>query len=210
MANRSLPDLLQRPALRRIAGDRSFERGEDYLEEGRVRNLSEDANEIVATVVGTQKYRVRLWADEGELDFSCTCPMGAGGNFCKHCVATALAWQEQVQQDARVGTKSKDRNVTMQDVRAMLLKRDHASLVDSLMTWAKTDDALRERLLLAAAKETKGGVNLATFRRAIDAALETGDYVDYHEMASYARNAEEVIDGIEDVLREGHPEAGEL
>jgi uncharacterized Zn finger protein len=207
MANRSLPDLLQRPALRRIAGDRSFERGENYLEDGHVRNLSEDADEIVATVVGTRKYRVRVWAEEGDLDFSCTCPMGEGGNFCKHCVATALAWQKQLREGARSGAKSRDGGVTMQDVRAMLLKRDHASLVDSLMVWAKTDDALRERLLLATAKQTEGGVNLATFRRAIDAALETGDYIDYYEMASYARNAEEVIDRLEDVLREGHPEA---
>jgi len=190
-----------------MAGDRSFERGQDYMEDGRVSNLFEDADEIVATVVGTRKYRVRLWADEGEINHSCTCPMGEGGNFCKHCVATALAWQNQLREEVPGCAKSKDRSVTMQDVRAVLLNRDHASLVDALMAWAKTDDALCERLLLTAAKETEGGINLATFRRAIDAALETGNYVDYHGMASYARNAEEVIDRVEDVLREGHPEA---
>jgi uncharacterized Zn finger protein len=190
-----------------MAGDRSFERGQDYMEDGRVSNLFEDSDEIVATVVGTRKYRVRLRTDEGHLGFSCTCPMGEGGNFCKHCVATALAWQNQLREGARGGAKSKNRSVTMQDVRAVLLKRDHASLVDMLLAWAKTDDALRERLLLTAAKETEGGVDLATFRRAIDAALETGDYVDYYGMPSYAGNAEEVIDRLEDVLREGHPEA---
>jgi hypothetical protein len=190
-----------------MAGGRSFERGRDYMEDGRVGNLFEDADEVTAAVAGTRKYRVSLWVDEGDLDYSCTCPMGEDGNFCKHCVATALAWQEQRREGARGGAKSKDRSVNMQDVRAMLLNRDHASLVDSLMVWAKTDDTLRERLLLAAATGVKGGVDLATFRRAIDAALEAGDFVDYHGMASNAHNADEVIDRIEEVLQDGHPEA---
>jgi uncharacterized Zn finger protein len=207
MANTSLQGLLQGSALRRMAGDRSFERGQDYMEDGRVRNLFEDAGEVTATVVGTRNYRVRLRADEGGLDFSCTCPMGEDGNFCKHCVATALVWQKHLREGAGGGAKSRDRSVNMQDVRAMLLNRDPASVVDSLMVWAKTDDTLRERLLLAAAKQIKGGVDLATFRRAIDAALEPDDFVDCHGMASYAGHAEEVIDRLEDVLREGHPDA---
>jgi uncharacterized Zn finger protein len=207
MANASLHDLLKESALREMAGERSYERGLGYMEDGRVGDLFEDTDEITATVSGARKYRVRLWVEEGALDYSCTCPMGAGGHFCKHCVATALTWREQPRGGARNVAKTKDRTVTLQDVRAMLLSRDHASLVDSLLAWAKTDDILCERLLLAAAKEAKGGVNLATFRRAIDAAIEIGDFVDYHEMASYARNADEVVDRIEEVLREGHADA---
>ena len=45
MANTSLRDLLQGSALRRIAGDRSFERGQDYMEDGRVSSLIEEADE---------------------------------------------------------------------------------------------------------------------------------------------------------------------
>jgi uncharacterized Zn finger protein len=36
---------------------------------------------------------VRLWAEDG-LVFSCDCPLGLDGEFCKHCVAAGLAWLE--------------------------------------------------------------------------------------------------------------------
>jgi uncharacterized Zn finger protein len=40
----------------------------------------------MAKVQGTRPYRVELWIEEGDLEYSCTCPVGADGEFCKHCV----------------------------------------------------------------------------------------------------------------------------
>ena len=34
---------------------------------------------------------MRLWAEDS-LVFSCDCPLGLDGEFCKHCVAAGLAW----------------------------------------------------------------------------------------------------------------------
>jgi uncharacterized Zn finger protein len=45
MAKISLQGLLQGSALRRMAGGRSFERGQDYMEDGRVSSLIEEADE---------------------------------------------------------------------------------------------------------------------------------------------------------------------
>lgn len=44
---------------------------------------------------GAERYRVRLELAGGELERSCTCPVGREGLFCKHCVAVGLAWLER-------------------------------------------------------------------------------------------------------------------
>ena len=75
----------------RHAGGHSFERGEEYAATGRVRLSSLGERSAVATVAGTSDYRValRLGRDD-RLEGACSCPIGAQGAFCKHCVAVAL------------------------------------------------------------------------------------------------------------------------
>jgi uncharacterized Zn finger protein len=82
--------LLERGSLCRMAGERSFERGEDYFLDGQVKALAEHEGTITAKVLGTRPYRVELWIEEDDLEYSCTCPMGADGEFCKHCVVVGL------------------------------------------------------------------------------------------------------------------------
>lgn len=73
MQSRSTPlsDLLQRHLLRRRAGARSYERGEDYYAGGQVSSLSERGGAIAAQVLGNRPYHVRLWAEAGDLQYSC-------------------------------------------------------------------------------------------------------------------------------------------
>lgn len=78
-------------ALRHLAEGRSFERGAAYADAGKVKNLKIVDDEASATVGGTRQYRVRLWLEGGTPAFSCTCPVGEEGLFCKHCVAVGLA-----------------------------------------------------------------------------------------------------------------------
>lgn len=87
----SLASVLTQKSLRRLAGERSFERGRDYCADDLVRSLRFDGETIAATVAGTEAYRVKLWAEEGDLAYSCSCPFGQEGAFCKHCVAAGLA-----------------------------------------------------------------------------------------------------------------------
>ena len=59
--------------------------------------MARRADVLTAVVEGTTAYsvRVRVSDDPNGLDGACTCPVGDGGGFCKHCVAAALAWLEQ-------------------------------------------------------------------------------------------------------------------
>lgn len=82
--------LLNEENLRLLAGPRFYERGANYAASGRVERLYRGPRAVEAIVRGTRGYRIELWVEDGALSSSCTCPVGEGGSFCKHCVATGL------------------------------------------------------------------------------------------------------------------------
>ena len=197
---------LERRALSRMAGARSFERGEDYLDGKRVKALIEHDGTMTATVQGSRSYRVKLWIENEDFDYSCTCPVGADGEFCKHCVAVGLAWLEGDKR-RRSGRSDAPAAVNMGDVRAYLLGQDKKALVEILMEQATDDDRLRQHLFLKAAKKGSKGLNLITYQKAIDDAVEINGFVDYRSTYDYARGIEEVINSVEELLKERY--AGE-
>jgi uncharacterized Zn finger protein len=194
---------LERDNLRRMAGARSFERGEDYFLNKQVKALAEHEGTITAKVQGTRPYRVELWIEEEDLEYSCTCPMGADGEFCKHCVAVGLAWIENI--DRKKSEKGKQASsVTMDDVRTYLWGQDKNALVEMLVNRAMEDDHLRQSLFIKAAKTSAKGIDLVTYRRAIDEAVEVDEFVSYRSAYQYANGIEEVIDPMEELLKEGY------
>ena len=133
-----------------MAGARSFERGEDYFDGKRVKAVNEHEGTIAATVQGSRSYRLKLCIENEDLDYSCTCPVGADSEFCKHCVAVGLAWLEGDHRK-RSGKTDEPAAVSMADVRAYLLGQDKKGLVEILVEQATDDDRLRQRLFLKAA-----------------------------------------------------------
>ena len=206
-ASSHFSSLLDRRNLHRLAGARSFERGEDYFANNHVTRLSEENGVIAAKVRGTYPYRVKLWRDGKNLDYSCSCPVGDDGEFCKHCVAVALAWLEGNQRKLPSGKSDRTDIVTKDDVRAYLKVQDKGTLVDLLLKHAAQDERLGQRLFLKTAKNTAKGLNLASYRRAIDEAVEPEGFVSYRDAYSYAQGIDEVIDSIEELLKEGNPVA---
>jgi len=67
----NLESVLDRRSLRCMAGARSFERGEEYSADGQVGALVEHKGTIAAKVQGTRQYQVKLWCENGELEFMC-------------------------------------------------------------------------------------------------------------------------------------------
>lgn len=188
-----LDGILDHDALLELAGGTYFGRGEEYFREGRVRSLVEHGGAVAAKVVGTEEYRVKLWAEDGDLGHSCDCPLGMDEEFCKHCVAVGLAWLEG-------GASAPE--ATMDDVKTYLEDREKDVLVGLIMEQAMEDERLRERLLLRAAR--MGGLNLATYRKAIDAAVDFDDFPEYGSPWDYARGIENVVASIAELLEEGH------
>ena len=77
-----LASLLRPASLRRLAGERSFERGEDYFDDGAVRALRRRDGAVTAIVRGTYDYRVELRLEGAGLAHDCSCPRGDEGEFC--------------------------------------------------------------------------------------------------------------------------------
>jgi tetratricopeptide (TPR) repeat protein len=93
------------------------------------------------------------------------------------------------------------RPLTIKDVRAHLAALPADALVEIVMQQALEDDALRQRLLLDAAKGTSSGVKLHTYRLALADAIGTGRFVHFRETAAYFSQIHQVIASIDELGR---------
>lgn len=91
MSKINLNRLLTKDIMLNMAGDKFFTRGVDYYSKGVVENLLELRDAIKATVVGTYDYKVKIQLKNNGIGYTCNCPVGQNGLFCKHLVATGLA-----------------------------------------------------------------------------------------------------------------------
>ncbi len=84
--------VLHSEAIAKLARGAALARGRAYAADGRVKGLANEGRQLVATVRGTALYAVSIWVKGDGLGYVCSCPAGAEGDFCKHCVAVAVAW----------------------------------------------------------------------------------------------------------------------
>ncbi len=151
---------MSRSSLKKLAGEKYFERGLDYFKNGAVVHLRLGEAGISARVHGTEAcpYAVRLWMEKQELQWGCACPLGVEGAFCKHLVAAGLAWLS--------GKTIADDQVAPEDLETILdfLEAiDEQTVLEILSQRALWDESLLAELTLAArasrhedkAKETR-------------------------------------------------------
>ena len=183
-----------------LAGERFYNRGYKYFTEGAIVRLVSKDESISAKVRGTHDYRVKIWIEEEALEFDCDCPVGMDGEFCKHCVVVGLSWLAQ--------RASSDGGLVGQpvgiDIRSHLMAQDKKALVNLLLERAEEDDLFEQRLHMMAAKKTSKALVVATFRKAMDAAIGPRNFVEYSEMYSYVRGIQVIADSIQGLLKDGH------
>ncbi|WP_157528906.1 SWIM zinc finger domain-containing protein [Nocardia sp. NRRL S-836] len=187
--------------MRKLADERSFERGERYFAAGQVRRVTVDGSTVTATVDGTRTYRVRLDVTPKSLRGSCSCPYGAEGMFCKHCVAASLAWLEQ---GGEVG-ESRAKPLSDKRLRSFLSGCDREWLVEQLMAATKTDRVLRARL--AAAAGQRNAFDDRDIRVRLERAIEIPDYVEYGEAYGYFLHVGDALDEVERLVGAGFADA---
>jgi uncharacterized Zn finger protein len=196
-------NILSPSVLLNLAGERFFERGEDYYHRRAVHSLTEYEGILTARVLGTYEYRVKFWGEgDGGLRYSCSCPVGADGLFCKHCVAVGLAWLRDGVGE-RQAEKGAGHGLTMDEVRTLLEGQNKEVLVRLILEQAMEDEQLQGRLMMWTARLRSEGVDLATFRRAIDRAFNPVDLLDYGSIHDFAQGIEDVVKAIAELLEEG-------
>jgi len=204
-----LSKILTSHLVQRLAGDRYYQRGVDYLRRGRVTEFEASDDSIEAIVEGTEEYAVRLTAVPDGLEWDCNCPLGLDGEFCKHCVAVALKWLEGqagvgVPKAGGTAKRPNAAKVTDEDIAAALDAVDKAALVKMVLEWAEDDRFLKDRLTHKAARNKGPEAAIAQARKTLEKAIRVRRYVEYREMRSYAATVETAIDSVEELLRAGH------
>lgn len=196
----TLTELLTRETLRRLAGQRSFERGEEYARLGVVGALQWDESSVRARVQGTERYRVRLELAGGSLVGSCTCPVGRDGLFCKHCVAVGLAWLARSPDLAEAVAAP-----TRSELSERLAAIGTELLAELLVEEALDDEYLHARLLaLTVDANPDSEASLRQLERAFDIAVDPRGFVAWNEAYGFAQALVEVIDTVEQQLDSGH------
>jgi uncharacterized Zn finger protein len=207
-----LRDVITHSWVRRYAGDRYYERGAGYFRGGRVTSLEESGDSIRCVVMGTQEYGVRLTKKARTLEHHCECPIGSEGDFCKHCVAAALAWlhQQSAPEAPAKGAgrkKAAAAQIATEDLTKALREEDKETLINWLLAEAETNEALRSRLMLAAARRMGSEVLIAQTRKTLEKAIRIRQFAPHRNMRAYAAQVEEALDGVEGLLDSGHAAA---
>ncbi len=196
-----IDQLITRNALKNLAGATAFARGEEYFTSDLVDQLRDTGDKVSARVEGSETYRIKLWNDNGELGYDCTCPRAADGYFCKHCVAVGLAWLADCHSEeiGRPKTKNK-RSDPWQTIQDYLALQKPEVLTALVLDAAKRDERLYQSLLLKAERLNAGGNLLLIFRKAIDKATRIGGFIDWREAGDFAGNLEQLVESLEELL----------
>lgn len=196
-----------------LADAKTFTRGKAYFYDGAVSNIEKRNDSVDATVTGTQRYEVILTVGrDGELAYTCNCPVGQGGIFCKHAVAVALAClqgsgEALPEPEAKLPEKpTKKRRTNADVIREYVTALDKDVLQEFLLDAAEFDRNLRDKLLLAA-RATQAS-DLSSMKEVVRTTTRVQRPLDWREAGIYA----EKLAGLVDTLRQrlAGPHAAEV
>jgi len=181
-------------ALRDLAGEAVFARGETYHRGGQVQILAIEPKRVLAQVAGTEDYRTELTGRGRNIGGHCSCPAFRDWGVCKHMVAVALAANA-------LGPEAETEGAgVLSRIRDHLKQKSVDALVEMIVELAERDPALLRRLDVAAAVVHADDGTLRTrLRKAIDAATRTRDYLEYDELQDWASNVDVSLDAIADL-----------
>lgn len=170
-----------------LADDGSLVRGEDYARQGRITITHSAAGSVHARAHGTTMYDVVLHAR----DWSCTCPMGVSGHFCKHLVATALVASGET---GGAPADEQDRSGQGIDgVASWLGAMDDDGLLQVLTELGRDHPDALDALVLAHARAA-GDVSALL---PLVQSLRTRRHLDWRAADDHGREAHEVADELE-------------
>jgi tetratricopeptide (TPR) repeat protein len=189
--------------LRAAAGERSFERGIEYLDS--VSNLEILGGKITASVSGTDEYIVVLnLGGNAVVSGACDCPYGKEGFFCKHCVAVGLAYLRSRSAARRKGRPAaKPRSGGLQSWLTSLGREELLLLV---LDQLAEDDDWRGRLELHAAS---AAADLDTIGARLGALLDAEEfgqygYIEEGESRRYAKRVDTATSVVNQLVSSGH------
>lgn len=178
-----------------MAGDAAYKRGLVYYKQGHVGELKLKGKTIIAEVEGSAIYQVTLKHTSKLFDGSCDCPASEGFDFCKHCVATALVYRDQLQQDKTLqGSTTKDR------LPNYLMTLDKQQLVAMLLEQLRNDRNALAQLTIKA-DMAAGKLNDKAIKKQITAATPLNKHLhSYPQVRNYFARLDAVLSSLDAVM----------
>lgn len=159
---------------------------------------------------GTLPYAVALWVEgTRKAAWSCTCPQGDDGKFCKHAGAVALTLHGGGRTVWSKPPAPTEADVEQDPVFELLVGLDHRELAHLVYDAATRDQRTAQRLeAKAAARAGQPAVDVKAWRKAITAAFgRPSHYVDYYEAPRWAERVNDVLGDLRGLLDDGHADA---
>jgi hypothetical protein len=130
-----------RDALRELAGEKVFARGEAYHRDGQVVILSSEPARVLAQVAGTEDYRTEITGRGTRIDGACSCPAFEDW-------ASASTWSRR--RWPPMGSRRATRRTARSRVRDHLKQKGVDALVAMIVDLAERDPVLFRKLDRAA------------------------------------------------------------
>ena len=183
--------------LKAVAGPTSYARGLGYVDQ--VEYLAIGDTWVTATVVGSDAYVVRLSFGDARYGVTgdCSCPFGAEGNFCKHCVAAGLVALSG--DDSRSGPAA-GLPASRESIVSWLSSLTKDELLAELLELVDGDLDIHRRFELRAAARR---IDVDGIRDGVLGLLWVDDYIDYDEAGGYAGDISRAADAIGDLIEAG-------
>lgn len=197
----SLKQQITFDTLKQLAGAKIFQRGEEYFGTGAVSLRQVSEQKISAHVEGTENYQVALWDDNG-LAYDCNCPHALEGYFCKHCVATGLAWLAGQGIEAETPQKPKKDPYTC--IRDYLSTQTPAQLIALLLQAAERDERCYKALLRKAELAFGRTDIYKSLHKLISQTTYVGGFIDWSEVDDFVADLEALIDSLRELLTPEH------
>ncbi len=185
-------------ALRDLAGDKVFVRGQAYHRDGQVEILAIEPGWVLAQVAGTEDYRTKVTGCGEDIAGECSCPAFEDWGFCKRMVAAALA------ANAAGGDPDAEGGGALSRIREHLRQKGVEGLIEMIVGLAERDPTLLRKLDIAATASRVDATTLARrLSKAIDSATHTRGFVDYGEVGGWAAGVDDVLDTLTELTPAG-------
>lgn len=194
--------------IQKLCGVRAFARA-SMIGAAEIEDLTERNGRLTAVVRGTLPYEVALWVEGSrKAAYSCSCPQGEDGKFCKHAGAVALTlhgggrtlWAKPAAPSAA--------DIENDPVFDFLLGLDHRELAHLVYDASTRDPRTAQRIeAKAAASAGRPAVDSKEWRKAITAAFgRPSHFVDYHEAPRWAARVDALLRDLRGLLDDGEAE----
>jgi len=171
-----------------LAGKGAFERGRAYFNSGAIVEWQKKGSKITALVEGSETYQVILRHTSRQFDGSCDCPASDGIDFCKHCVAVAMAYRDDNVKQIQLETGN-----PLERIKAYVNKLDKTQLQKELVELIDSDRSVRENWSIRA-DLASGKIDAKAIKKRITAALPYNRHLfRYEQVRSYFAQAEPAI-----------------